>query len=77
MEKALSPSGENCWLLLLTGGHWIDIDITVTGKWSEGATSAVPWNVLLKIDSSSAGGFELGQQDQSTSVMLKHMPLWS
>ena len=56
-------SGEESWPLLLTSGHWIDIDIAVTGKWSEGATPAVPWNVLLKIDSSLAGGFELGQQD--------------
>lgn len=34
-----------------------------TGKWLESATPAVPWTVLLKIDSSWAGGTELGQQD--------------
>lgn len=66
-----------CWLLLLTIGHWIDIDITVTGKWSEGATSAAPWNVLLKIDSSSVVGLSWVSKTHSTSVMLKHMPLWS
>lgn len=34
-----------------------------TGKWLESATPAVPWTVLLKIDSSWASGTELGQQD--------------
>lgn len=62
MEMALFPSGEKRWHLLLASGHWIDVDIEHLLENGQ-RVPAVSWSVLLRTDSSYAGGIELSQQD--------------
>lgn len=57
MEMAVSPSKEKHWHLLLTSGHWIDVDIVSLLKMLRECHSSY-WNVLLKIDTYLLGWWD-------------------